>query len=79
MYEVNERGMPELLNVGSKQLLMMPAGRSGHVMPMAGSRTGGGITQNVTFHLAVPTDPRTQSQIAAKTDFHLRRAAARNG
>lgn len=26
MYEVNKRGMSELLNVGSKQLLMMPGG-----------------------------------------------------
>jgi len=75
MYEVNERGMPELLNIGSKQLLMMPAGASGRVTPM---RSGGGTTQVNNFHFAAPTDSRTQQQIAAKTDFQLRRASARN-
>lgn len=35
MYEVNERGVPELLTVGNKQLLMM-AGQSGSVTPMGG-------------------------------------------
>ncbi len=33
MYEVNERGTPELLTVGNKQLLMM-AGQSGNVTPL---------------------------------------------
>ena len=33
MYEVNERGVPELLNVGGKQILMM-AGQSGTVIPL---------------------------------------------
>lgn len=33
MYEVNERGVPELLTVGNKQLLMM-AGQSGNVTPL---------------------------------------------
>jgi len=35
MYEVNERGVPELLTVGNKQLLMM-AGQSGSVTPLGG-------------------------------------------
>lgn len=35
MYEVNERGVPELLTVGNKQLLMM-AGQSGNVTPLGG-------------------------------------------
>lgn len=33
MYQVNERGTPELLTVGNKQLLMM-AGQSGNVTPL---------------------------------------------
>lgn len=33
MYEVNERGVPELLNIGNKQFLMM-AGQSGAVSPL---------------------------------------------
>lgn len=37
MYEVNERGTPELLTVGNKQLLMM-AGQSGSVAPLSGGQ-----------------------------------------
>ena len=33
LYEVNERGVPELLNIGGKQILMM-AGQSGFVTPL---------------------------------------------
>lgn len=40
MYEVNERGVPELLNVGGKQILMM-AGQSGSVIPL--DRTPGAM------------------------------------
>lgn len=41
MYEVNERGIPELLTYGGKQYLMM-GNQSGNVTPMGGS-AGGGI------------------------------------
>lgn len=41
MYEVNETGMPELLNIGGKQLLMM-AGDSGVVTPLRASSGGMG-------------------------------------
>lgn len=34
LYEVNEHGIPELLNIGGKQLLMM-AGQSGFVTPLS--------------------------------------------
>lgn len=37
MYEVNERGVPELLTVGNKQLLLM-AGQSGTVTPLGDGR-----------------------------------------
>lgn len=40
MYEVNEKGVPELLTVGNKQLLMM-AGQSGRVTPMGGMEVAG--------------------------------------
>ena len=75
MYEVNERGMPELLNVGSKQLLMMPAGQGGRVTPM---RTGGGSSMVNNFYLSAPTEHRTQQQIAGKLEYTQKRAAARN-
>ena len=41
LYEVNERGMPELLNVGGKQLLMMGK-QSGTVTPTGQSSRGAG-------------------------------------
>lgn len=41
MYEVNERGTPELLNIGARQYLMM--GREGgNVVPLDGGAAGGG-------------------------------------
>jgi uncharacterized small protein (DUF1192 family) len=55
MYEVNERGTPELLSVGNRHFLMM-AGQSGHVAAAKNiERSGGGsggaganVTVNVT-------------------------------
>lgn len=75
MYEVNERGMPELLSVGSKQLLMMPAGQGGRVTPM---RTGGNSSTTYKFYLAAPAEHRTQEQIFSKAEYAQKRAAARN-
>jgi hypothetical protein len=77
LYEVTERGLPELLNIGDRQLLMMPAGRSGMVTPMAPAR--GGTTMINNFHLGAPTDRRTQDQIAARVHFEGTRSARRSG
>lgn len=77
IYEVNENRRtegPEMLSVGGRDFLMMGS-QSGHVTPQ---RAGGGTTQVNNFNFAAPTDSRTQQQIAAKTDFQLRRASARN-
>lgn len=62
MYEVNERGVPELLTVGNKQLLMM-AGQSGSVTPLGGmevasvpspeGRGGGASGVNVQVQIEV--------------------------
>lgn len=41
MYEVNERGLPELLNIGNRQFLMM-GDRSGHVAAATAASSGGG-------------------------------------
>ena len=41
MYEVNERGVPELLNVGNRQFLMM-ADQGGHVTAAGSGSSGGG-------------------------------------
>lgn len=78
MYEVNERGMPELLNIGSKQLLMMPAGQGGQVTPMRAGRGGGGFTQVIHQHFANPVEHRTREQMASKLAFESNRALSRN-
>ena len=41
MYEVNERGVPELLNIGARQYLMMGQ-EGGNVVPLEGAAYAGG-------------------------------------
>lgn len=56
MYEVNERGAPELLGMNGKQYLMMPPNNSGMVSPMqmgGGSGSGGGSTVIINVNSAV--------------------------
>lgn len=76
IYEVTEGGMPEMLHVRNKQMLLMPPNVNGMVRPMSGP--GGGVGQTNNFYLAAPTDPRTQQQIADKTGFAAQRAMNRN-
>lgn len=40
---------------------------------------GGQYVQNLTFHLAAPTDTRTQSQVAERAGSAIQRAMRRNG
>lgn len=64
MYEVNEKGVPELLQVGGKQILMM-AGESGMVVPLdraanvmparpagVGGTSGGGVMVQVEVNVS---------------------------
>ncbi len=71
-YEVNEKGVPELLNVGNKQLLMM-AGQSGTVTPLGGmnvasvptpeGRGGAWAVPNINVNiLGAPSQPERVSQ-----------------
>lgn len=69
-YRVNENG-PEMLSVSGKDYLMMGS-NSGVVTPNRGGV--GGATQNNQFIFAAPTNPKTQTQVAARTGFELRRA-----
>lgn len=72
---VNERG-PELLTVGGKDFLMM-GGQTGHVT--ANERMGRSQpNQTNNFYLQAPTSQKTQSQIANKTAYELRRASRLN-
>lgn len=69
MYEVNERG-PEVLSVGGRDLLIMGA-QSGRITaaPSVGSQQ---VTNN--FLLQAPTEQRTQTQIAQRTEYGISRA-----
>ena len=67
MYEVNERGGGELLNVRGRQYLMPAA--DGSVTPAG--RAGNTITQ--TFVLNEPASRKTQTQVAAAAAEGLRR------
>jgi hypothetical protein len=49
LYEVNERGLPELLNIGNRQFLMM-ADQSGSVTPTE----GGGNTSSNSLTISIP-------------------------
>lgn len=60
-YQVNERGTPELLSVGSKTFLMMGA-QGGHVTPTQTSRSGGNTT-----HISVNVQPTTSRRTAEQT------------
>lgn len=42
MYEVNEQGVPELLDFGGRQFLMMPTDGDGYVTPLSGGAGGTG-------------------------------------
>lgn len=80
MYEVNELGVPELLNVAGRQLLMMPPGASGQVTPLANGQAGAmaGSTYNINIGVEGSVDRRTRSQIASETAQQLR-ISGRNG
>lgn len=75
LYEVNETGRSELLNVGGRQYLM--AGQNGSVTPSAGA--AGGMSQVNHFHISGPVDRRTQQQIATAAGRGAQQAMARNG
>jgi lambda family phage tail tape measure protein len=68
---VNERGT-ELLSVGGNDYLMMGS-EAGRITPAEQVR-GGGVTQNNQFIFAAPTSSRTQTQVANKSAYELRRA-----
>lgn len=76
LYEVNERGAPEMLAVGGRQYLMMGP-QAGTVQPVQQSRGFGGTTINVAVQ---PTSTRrTASQVAEAIARKQRIATARNG
>lgn len=79
MYAITEKGMPELLNFGGQQMLLMPPGKGGHVTAMRhGFGDGGAPPINIHHHYAAPYDARTADQVSAKNGRDIRRALGRN-
>lgn len=82
MYEVNERGVPELLTVGNKQLLMM-AGQSGSVTPLGGMDVakvpspggqGGGMAGAPIINLKIigaPSQPEVKQNTSGNGQFDI--------
>ena len=64
MYEVNERGIPELLSIGNRQFLMM-AGRSGSVTPMDDGNSIAG-RGNVSISVPLTISGDTDKMLAAE-------------
>lgn len=71
LYEVNERGF-EMATVGGRDY-MMTGNSPVQITPNHALRGGGG-TQNNNFQFAAPTSPKTQTQIAARVGYEMRRA-----
>jgi len=73
MYEVNETGLPELLNVGNRQFLMM-GNNSGSVVAAAGVSSGGGSSSpsvNVIINNNNNSDVSQQTQSNGNGGFDL--------
>ena len=64
MYEVNERGIPELLSIGNRQFLMM-AGRGGSVTPVEDD-TGVVGRGNVSISVPLTINGDTDKMLAAE-------------
>ena len=75
LYEVNER-RPELLNVGSKQFLMMGS-QPGKVSPQSGGAASQTNHMQFIFQVPATVDRRTQEQIASMAGMSVQRAVRR--
>lgn len=76
MYEVNEKGRPELLQVAGKQYLMMGSqGGKVDANPQIGQRP---IQVTIQQSFSAGTDRRTADQAAAQAGYAVRRGLARN-
>jgi hypothetical protein len=77
MYEVNERGAPELLNIGNRQFLMM-AGQSGHVTPTGeDGHTPGGLTISVPVTVG-ERNPLMQAELRREIETTVERVVRRH-
>ena len=62
MYEVNERGTPELLNIGNRQFLMM-ANQSGNVTPTADGESSTGGSLSISVPISIDMGNRMASEL----------------
>ena len=76
MYDVTERGLPELVTIRNRQLMIMPPGTSGKVTPMRPG-AGGGITVYQSLYSTVPHTRRSSMQVQQDAAFEIGQAARR--
>ncbi len=73
LYEVNETGIPELLNIGSRQFLMM-SNRAGYVTPQT---EDGGSTGGNNISISVPITMEGSNKMASELRYEMEAAAER--
>jgi lambda family phage tail tape measure protein len=79
LYEVNEKGRPELLNVAGRQYLMM--GNQGGSVDANPSQGGGGSVTNLHVNVTPPpgSNAATAAQWGSTAGRQIQRSLARNG
>ncbi len=77
MYDVTERGLPELVTIRNRQLMIMPPGTNGKVTPMRAGG-GGGITVNQTLVSQAPFTRRSTMQLQQEAAFNIGMASRRS-
>lgn len=75
LYEVNERGAPELFEAGGRQYLLPP--RSGNVRPMAPAQAAGNTTFQQTIVMHQTLTRRTSEQVARQQGEAAQKALRR--
>jgi len=75
MYEVNETGLPELLNVGNRQFLMMSS-RAGKVIPMdeGGGKPGMG---NISINVPLTIEGQSDKALASELRYEIEQTCLR--
>lgn len=76
MYEVNERGIPEILNIGNRQFLMM-AGRNGYVEPSSGGATGGN-SLSISIPITMEGSKKLASELRVEVEQTVEKVIRRN-
>ena len=75
IYQVAEKGQPEVLDIRGKQYLI--PGADGNVTPLREGTTGGGQNIQQNIYVTGTVDPRSAYQVQREAQLELRMAASR--